>query len=203
MNPFDVVAGLVLVVSALVGWMQGGTREVANVLAFVLAAVIAFLALRFSGPIAHHAIHTAWLANIAAILIVFVAAYILLRVAASAVTRRIHQTKALSGVDRAAGAGFGLVRALVILGLANLAINAVTPADRMPKWISGAALFPVSSASAQTLKAFAPHGVRLARQVAPVVGRAITDKGDTDDAENRDYNQASEKSLRVRVEKSR
>lgn len=181
---FDLAAGLVLVVSGLVGWIRGGTREIATVLAFVLAAIIALFALRFSGPIARHAIHTVWLANIAAILIVFAAVYILLRVIASALTRRIHQTSGLSGVDRALGAGFGLVRALVFLGLANLTINAVTPPERMPKWISGAYLYPLSDASAKTLKAFAPQGAKLARQVGPVVGHAITEDGDTNKPEN-------------------
>jgi len=184
MTLFDIAAGLVLIVSALVGWIRGGTREIATVLAFVVAAITALFALRFSGPIARHAIHTVWLANIAAILIVFVAVYILLRVLASGLTRRIHQTAGLSGVDRALGAGFGLVRALVILGLANLTINAITPPDRMPKWISGAMLYPLSDMSAKTLRAFAPQGAKLARQVGPVVGHAISEDGDTNKAGN-------------------
>ena len=76
----------------------------------------------------------------------------------------------------------------MILGLANLTINAIMPPDRMPAWISGAWLFPVSAVSGQALKAFAPHGVDLAKQVAPVVGNAITASGDED--ENRDNNGA-------------
>lgn len=203
MNLFDLAAGLVLIVSALIGWLRGGAREVTTVIAFVAAAVVALMALRFTGPIARHAIHTVWLANIAAILIIFVAVYILLRVAAGALTRRIHQTSGLSGADRTLGAGFGVVRALVILGLANLTINAIMPADRMPSWISGAVLYPVSDVSAQTLKTFAPQGAKLARQVAPAVGHAITDGDQAGAAQNRDYNGASGNSLEVRVEKSR
>jgi len=184
MTLFDIAAGLVPLVSALVGWIRGGTREIATVLAFVFAAVIALFALRFSGPIARHAIHTVWLANIAAILIVFVAVYILLRVLAGGLTRRIHQTAGLSGADRLLGAGFGLLRALVILGLANLTINAITPPERMPVWISHAYLYPLSDLSARTLKAFAPQGAKLARQVGPVVGHAITEDSDTNNAGN-------------------
>jgi membrane protein required for colicin V production len=188
MSLFDLAAGLVLIVSAVVGWVRGASREVAVVAALIIAAIVALAALRFSGPVARHAIHTPWLANIAAILIVFAAVYILLRVMASALTRRIHQTSGLGGVDRTVGAGFGVARALVILGLANLTINAIMPADRMPTWISGAWLFPVSAVSGRALKAFAPHGVDLAKQVAPVVGHAIASSGD--DTENRDNNGA-------------
>jgi membrane protein required for colicin V production len=142
MTLFDIAAGLVLLVSALVGWIRGGTREIATVLAFVFAAVIALFALR------------------------------------------IHQTAGLSGADRLLGAGFGLLRALVILGLANLTINAITPPERMPVWISHAYLYPLSDLSARTLKAFAPQGAKLARQVGPVVGHAITEDSDTNNAGN-------------------
>jgi membrane protein required for colicin V production len=188
MSLFDLAAGLVLVVSALVGWIRGASREVATVAAIIIAAIVAIAALRFTGGIARHAIHTPWLANIAAILIVFAAVYILLRVLAGALTRRIQQTRGLGGVDRTVGAGFGVARALVILGLANLTLNAITPADRMPPWIKNAMLYPVSTYSAQALKAFAPHGAKFAKEVAPVVGNAISGANDQD--QNQDYNGA-------------
>ena len=191
MSLFDLGAGLVLIVSAFVGWIRGASREVATVAAIVIAAVVAVFALRFTGPIARHAIATPWIANIAAILIVFAAVYILLRVMAGALTRRIHQTSGLGGLDRMVGAGFGAVRALVVLGLANLTITAIMPPDRMPTWISGALLYPVSSVSASALKAFAPRGANLAKQVYPVVGKAITSDGQDNEAagdQNRDYN---------------
>jgi membrane protein required for colicin V production len=207
MSLFDLAAGLVLVVSVLVGWIRGATREVTTVAALILAAIFSLFALRFSGPVARHAIHTPWLANIAAILLVFAAIYILLRVAAGAVTRRVHQTSALGGIDRTVGAGFGAARSLVVLGLANLTINAITPPDRMPAWISGALLYPVSAVSAQTLRAFAPKGANLAKQVYPVVGKAIAGSGDDNgtgagDGQNRDYNDPPTNAPRLRVEKT-
>ena len=211
MTLFDIAAGLVLLVSALVGWIRGGTREVATVAAFVLAAIGAVFALRYTGPLARAAIHTVWIANIVAILVVFAAAYILLRVIFSAVTRQIRRTEALSGLDRIVGAGFGLVRALVILGLANLTIVAITPADRMPAWIRGAALYPLSDACAHVLKGFAPQGAKLARQVAPTIGRAVTEEDDTNSPQNRPQNRSNDDSPSrrgptapgVRVEKTR
>ena len=189
MSLFDLAAGLVLIVSALVGWIRGASREVATVAAIVLAAVVALFALRFTGPVARHAIATPWIANIAAILIVFAAVYIFLRVLAAALTRRLHRTSGLGGVDRTVGAGFGVARALVILGLANLIINAIVPPDRMPAWISGAWLYPISAVSGRALQAFAPHGAHLVRDVEPVVGKAIA--GGAGEDENRSYNGAS------------
>jgi membrane protein required for colicin V production len=204
MSLFDLAAGLVLVVSVLVGWLRGATREITTVAALILAAIFALYTLRYTGPIARHAIHTPWLANIAAILMVFAAAYILLRVAAGAIIRGIHRTTALGGLDRTVGAGFGVVRALILLGLVNLTLTSVTPADRIPPWISGAALYPISTVSAQSLKAFAPKGASLARQVYPAVGKAITNGGDDPAGgdQNREYTHPSTDAPGLRVEKT-
>jgi membrane protein required for colicin V production len=206
MSLFDLAAGLLLAVSALVGWFRGGAREVAAVAALIIAAIAALYALRYSGPVARHAIHTPWLANIAAILIVFSAAYILLRVAASALSRRLHRTRGLGEVDHIAGAGFGLARALVILGLVNLTLTAVTPPDRMPEWISGAMLYPLSAVSARALKSFAPQGAKLAHDMAPVVGHAVAG-GEADngspgvDHQNRAKDPGGNQTHHLRVER--
>ena len=173
MSLFDLAAGLVLVISVLVGWFRGGVREAAGVVALALAAVAAMVALRVTGPVARHALHPVWLANFAAILIVFVAVYVFLRVLAAAVSRRLHGAPIFGGLDRTAGAGFGLARALVVLGLANLALGALTPGDRSPVWIRDARLYPVSAMAADGLKTFAPRGAAFAQRVAPAVETAI------------------------------
>ncbi len=204
MSLFDLCAGGVLVVSVMVGWFRGGAREVAWVAAVVIAAILAVMALRFTGPIARHAIHLPLVANVAAILVIFAAMFVLLSVAAAALTRRLHQTMVLGNLDRAVGAGFGLVRALVFLGLVNMALAAVTPPARLP---TGAALYPLTAASADALRAFAPEGARLANAITPVVGRAIVN-GDAYDNnaqgadQNRRYNETAG-GARPRAETSR
>lgn len=206
MTLFDLVAGLALIVSGLIGWIRGGAREAAGMVALALAAVVAFAALRFTGPIARHAIHTVWLANVAAVLVVFVALYALLRVLAAALSRGLHRHGALGALDRTVGAGFGLARALVFLGLLNLTLNAIMPAQRMPTWISGAKLYPVSDVSADALKRLAPKGEALAAHFAPAVGHAITDDaeaGKADSGQNAGASDASAQSLKVEVEKRR
>jgi membrane protein required for colicin V production len=204
---FDIAAGAILIISAVIGWTRGATREVLSVGALVISAITGVLALRYSGPIARHAIHTVWMANIAAILIVCAVTYVILRLIAGWAARSILKTNSFGAVDRAVGAGFGAGRALVVLGLANLTLSAIMPPDRMPGWISGSYLYPVSQLSAQALKSFAPKGAALARRVGPAVGRAITDTGDDDagpDADtgdqNRDYNGAHKRALTVRRE---
>ncbi len=173
MSLFDYIAGAVLLVSGLMGFARGATREITTVIAFVLAAVVAVFALRFTGPIARHAIHTPWIANTAAILILFILAYIVLRMIGGALTRTVRQT-ALSGLDRGLGFAIGLVRGLVVIGVFALLINAATPPERMPSWITGARIYPLAEAAGAVLRTFAPKGLKVARGVAPAMTEAVT-----------------------------
>jgi membrane protein required for colicin V production len=61
-------------VSGLAGLARGATREISTVVALLSAAIISVFALRITGPLAHKAIHAAWLANTARILSICVAA---------------------------------------------------------------------------------------------------------------------------------
>jgi membrane protein required for colicin V production len=188
MSLFDLAAGLASIVSVLAGWVRGGAREIGGVASLALAAAIALLSIKYAGPIARHAIHTTWLANAAAVLVVFGVASLVLRALAGVLSRTMHDG-GLGGLDRFVGAGFGLARALVVLGLANLALTAVTPPGRTPAWFAGAVLYPLSSASADTLKTFAPDGVKLAKRAGPEVARALGDDGDHRQLENRPNNE--------------
>jgi membrane protein required for colicin V production len=170
---FDYGAGIVLIGSGLVGFFRGFTREVTTVIAFVLAAVIAVYGLRFTAPFARHVIHTAWIANTAAVLALFIAAYIVLRLIGGFITRQVRAAAALSSLDRALGFGVGVVRGLVVLGAFSLLINAATPPERMPPWISKARLWPLANVAGAVLKMFAPEGLKMAHTVAPAVQDAV------------------------------
>jgi membrane protein required for colicin V production len=206
---FDLIVLLVLGISAIVGFVRGATRELVAVVAFVLAVFIAVFALRFTAPMALEIVPAVWLAKGIALLVGFIAAYILLRVLGSAMTRRIHDVPALGTFDRTIGLGFGLVRALVILGLFNLFFHAITPADRTPAWVTGAKTYPLTAGCARMLVALAPKGFAMADKVAPAISKAVKEgvetppQTDDDKATDRGYSPAARKSLDDLVERSR
>lgn len=206
MTPFDLIAVLVLGVSALVGFVRGATREMMTVVAFVLAVLIAVFSLRFVGPVFRHSIHPDWLGNAAAVIVVFIAAYIVIRLLGGALTRGIHNTQALGTADRVIGVGFGLVRAMVLLGVFYLVFNAATPPERVPHWISGAALYPLAGASAQVMTALAPQGSAVAGKVAPALEKAVRDGArDTPPLSGKGtgYDDGARQSVDALVEKTR
>ena len=208
MTLFDFIAILIILVSCVVGFIRGAAREVISIIALVVAVALAVLSLHFSGPIARHAIHPNVLANSVAILVVFILAYILLKVLGSGLARRVQNTEALGGVDRVVGGVFGLLRALVVLGVFYLAFNAATPAERVPHWIKDARLYPLAAASDHVLMALEPEGSAIAGKVAPALVGAVRDGG-TDKTKaptsgtGVGYDEQSRKSVDNLVEKTR
>ena len=173
MTLFDIIAGLLLGVSLVAGLMRGGVREVTFVVSFVLAAFVAIFSLRLTGPIAQASVHPAWAGTAVAVIIVFLAAYFLFRILGANLARSVDRTKALGTVDRVIGGGFGLVRALVMLGLFALVMDSLAPGDKMPSWIAQAKLFPAARAAATALRVLAPEGAAAAKRIRPSVDRAV------------------------------
>ncbi len=173
MTLFDIIAGLLLGVSLVAGLMRGGVREVTFVVSFVLAAFVALFSLRFTGPIAQATVHPAWAATAVTVIVVFLFAYILFRIIGANLARSVDRARALGTADRLIGGGFGLVRALVMLGLFALVMDALTPGEKMPSWIAQAKLFPVAQASATALRVLAPEGAAAAREIKPTIDRAV------------------------------
>ena len=171
MSRFDVAVLAIFGLSALVGLARGATRELTTMFALFASAALAFLALRFTGPIARHAVHATWLGNAAAFIGVFIVLYFGFRMIGGAMTRGVRST-VLSGPDRVAGAAVGAVRAWVLVGALALLLDAVTPIERMPPWITGARTYPLVTAAAGSLRAFAPRGMKLAKAALPALGSA-------------------------------
>src|SRR5947207_11036919 len=126
---FDLIVLLILAGSALIGFFRGALREVVTVVAFVIAGLLAVVASRVTAPILRHVVHYEWLATLLAILIVFLIVYIALRLIGGHFTEKVRKTQ-LGALDRAGGVAFGLIRALVTLGLFNIVFHIATPPER-------------------------------------------------------------------------
>jgi membrane protein required for colicin V production len=177
---FDLIAIILLAVSALIGFARGALRELITIVAFVLAVAIALFALRFTGPLARHWLHPSWVGNVAALLAGFLVSYIAIRIVGAGIARKVHDVGSLGAFDRAAGVGIGLIRGFVILGVFQMVFSAATPRERMPTWISHAVLYPAAADSAQALKALEPGGLALAGKLAPTLKQAVADGGQDD-----------------------
>jgi membrane protein required for colicin V production len=199
---FDLISILILGLSALIGFVRGATRELMTALAFILAVLASIYALPFTGPIFRKSVETAWLANALAILIVFVAAFIVTRLVGYFLTRKLQNVEVLGTLDRLVGLGFGLVRAVVLLGVFYMVFNAATPPERVPAWIKDATLYPLASASAKALMALAPQGSAVGPAIEQVV-RDGASEGKRPATKGKGYDQQSRDQVDALVEQNR
>ena len=200
MTGFDIVAGVILLASALLGFVRGATREVVTVAAFIIAVVVSILALRLTAPLAGHFVHIHWLARAAALIGGFLCVYIAVRLLGGMLTSGVRQS-VLSGPDRLLGGAIGLARGVVVVGVIVLAIRAATPPERLPHWYTHATVYPVASAAGGALQALAPKGMSLMKRAAPEVENAM--HADDGEFQPQGYSDAERGALNVVVEKSR
>ncbi len=196
------IALSLLGISGGVGFLRGAVREMVTVLALLVAGAAALWGLRLSGPIFREFVDPAWAANVAAVLVVFVVIYGLLRLMGAQMANRVQATEVLGFLDRTIGAGFGLVRSLAVLGAFSLAFHAATPPERIPQWIGGAALYPLTKAAGEVLKTIAPKGLDLAQRLRPAITGAVR-SGAGDQPSEDGYDDRARDDIDDLVEKSR
>lgn len=202
MTLFDIVALTILFVSAVAGFFRGAMREMVTVLALILAALASLFALRYAGPLGRGLIDPDWAGNVAAILVVFVLVYIVLRLIGGSLAARVQATEVLGMLDRTIGVAFGLIRALVVLGAFSLMFHAVTPPERVPNWMSDAALYPLTTNAGEVLKAAAPQGLDMAGRLRPALEGAVRNGSGESGAEPA-YDAGERSGLDDLVERSR
>ncbi len=200
MQAFDIIAGLVLLTSAISGLVRGAVREVVGVMSFIIAVVASLVALRFSGPVFRGFIDPAWMGTAVAVLAVFGLVYLVLRLLGAGMTRRVQGHGAFGALDRSIGAGFGLIRALVLLGMFNLLLGLVSGGEA-PKWVREATLFPLTEASGKVLKVFAPKAGDVGGRIVPAVRKMVTEGATSDPKEG--YSARDRRSLDDLVERAR
>lgn len=182
MTGFDVVAALILLVSAAAGWVRGATREVITLLSFILAAFVALIALPVTAPIGRGFVDPDWAGTMAAALVSFLLIYFGVRLFGSQLSKRAQAHPQLGGIDRFFGLFVGAGRGLVLLGAIHLVIVAALPGEKTPRWLGEAALYPLSAGAARAIQVVLPGIGRGVDALAPVVESSVRDGFSGDDA---------------------
>lgn len=180
MTGFDVIAILVILASAAAGWVRGATREIITLLSFILAAFVALVALPVTAPIGRGLVDPDWAGTILAAVASFLLIYFGVRIFGSALSKRAQAHPQLGGVDRFIGVFVGAGRALVLLGAIHLVIVAAMPGEKTPRWLSEAALRPLTAGAARAIQIILPGIGRSADALTPVVTSSVS-KGFKDD----------------------
>ncbi|QYF85794.1 CvpA family protein [Brevundimonas sp. PAMC22021] len=173
MTGYDVFAILVILASAGAGFVRGGVREVITLLSAMLAAFLALIVLPWTAPLGRALVDPDWAGSILAAVGGFLLVYFGLRTLGALLSKGAKAHPALGGVNSVLGLIVGVIRALVLIGAVHLVIVAALPGERTPRWLSQAALQPVSAMAARAIQVVLPGIGRGADALSPVIDSSV------------------------------
>ena len=159
MNAVDLGVIAVLILSAIIAFARGFTREtlaIAGWLAALFATVYGFDRVQ---PYAERYVEPTWLADTVAGAGLFLVTLLVATLIARMIAHRV-QASVLGPVDRSLGFAFGLLRGAVILCLAYLLMIQILPAEERPTWVMAARTRPFVERGAFLLLDLAPPAWR-------------------------------------------
>ena len=151
----DVALIIFVVVSAIYATYRGFVAESLSVFAWIAAA---FATLYF-GPWTAHWMRTmvspGWLGEVVGYAVVFIVVVLPLSFASSRFADSVKKSQ-VSTLDAALGAGFGIARGLIVVGIVYLVYSMVTPPADQPGWVTRARVMPLVRASAEVVASVVP-----------------------------------------------
>jgi uncharacterized membrane protein required for colicin V production len=180
----DCLIVLVIVVSAGYAAWRGFLWETLTIFEWVAAAFACLYFGPYLIPMMRSLVSQPWLASVLAYAAVFLAVFIPLAFMSHRFSESVKNSP-IGPLDRAAGVAFGVVRGLVIVGLAYLAYTYFNPIRQQPPWLTEAELLPVVQSTAEVLLSVVPDAPQDVsyepaelRQAPPVTTRASSPGSD-------------------------
>ncbi len=159
MNPVDLAALAILLLSAVFGLARGFAREVFGLAAWVLAVLGTIRAYPLIAPTTRRVIENGQIADAVSYALGFIVLLIVLSVLADLAGRAVRATP-FGGVDRALGVAFGLVRGAAIVVVAYVLAGLAAPPPDWPRVVRQARATPLAYAGAAWAAGFVPLAAR-------------------------------------------
>jgi membrane protein required for colicin V production len=156
MNWLDIVLALIVIASVARSFRKGFTREVIGLVSVVLALVLGLWFYGMAGSYLAPYLSSQRMANFAGFFIVFFGVIVLGSIVGLIVGKFLRVT-GLSFFDHLLGAGFGVLRGLVIAIALVAAVMAFAAADHPPDAVVHSRLAPYVTGAARILAAVAPR----------------------------------------------
>lgn len=155
LTSFDFLVLTVLVLSGLYGVARGFTSEALSLGAWVGAGFATIYGLPYFRPLVRDYVEPDSFADILAVVTLALVSLVAFKLLARAVGGFVRESS-LGALDRALGAGFGLIRGLFIVSVAYLLITWIIPQKDMPDWLMEARTRPMVEYSASVLSSVTP-----------------------------------------------
>ena len=158
MNLLDLLLAVIVGGSVIAGFMSGFTRTALGMVAAVAGVILGFWFYNVPGSWYVGMTGSQTVADLFGFFTVF-----LITLAIGALIARLvsglFKLVGLSGLDRLAGATFGLVRGIFVAAAAVAVLVAATPRP-VPNWMKGSALLPYALGASNLASSLAPQGLK-------------------------------------------
>ncbi len=160
MNPtlLDFVVVGVLLLSAILAYIRGFTREMFSLLGWVGAAAAAWFLLPYTEPYALRIVNDVLAARIIASVAVFIVVLFAITFVGAPIAGRVRDSH-FSSIDRVFGGVFGVVRGAVLMVLGYLVLVSFYPKDGQIPWMRDAMSKPFLEQGLRAAEGLLPEGV--------------------------------------------
>jgi membrane protein required for colicin V production len=159
MNWLDIVLLLIVAASVFASFRKGFSREIIGLISVILAILLGTWFYGIPAAWLQPYLSSRGLANFAGFFLVF-CAVLALGAVVSFVVGRFVKVTGLSIFDHALGAGFGLVRGVLIAVALVMGIMAFSPNERPPDAVVRSRVAPYVAGAARAFAAMAPHELK-------------------------------------------
>lgn len=157
---FDLIIVALVLLSLAIGFMRGFCNEVFTIFGWIAAIVATIYFTPVLTPFGMKFIEKEWLAKLATASVIFLVTLGVCSALSYFATKTLHASK-LGIVDRSLGFGFGLLRAVVLLGLGYSLFSYVFKEDNRPEWVEKSRSHPFLEASADWIRVVLPIDTAL------------------------------------------
>lgn len=159
MNWLDVVLLVILVYSVVTSFRKGLTREIIGLVSVILGLLMGSWFYGSAGSLLQPYVNSRAAANFGGFFLVFLAV-ILAGSLLSFVLGKFLKVTGLSIFDHALGAGFGLVRGLLIAVALLLGVMAFSQSGKPPDSVVNSRMAPYVARASRVFAAMAPHELK-------------------------------------------
>ncbi len=154
----DIVLIVIMLISAVLAMMRGLTREVLSIVAWVTAAIVAYLVYDPFLPLAVEYIQPEILAKGVLIGGSFFAILIAISLVVILVTEVLLESR-IGALDRTLGFIFGLGRGILLVAVAFLFFSSLVPQQNYPQWVQSARTMPLLQDTGKMIVELLPKGM--------------------------------------------
>lgn len=145
-NITDAVILIILLISAIFGFMRGFVKEVLSISGWIGATFLTLYLFPLLQPYARQYIENLLISDILTGIGIFILSLVILSFITHAISEKV-KSSALGALDRSLGIFFGIARAVVVVGILWLVFVQFIPVEDHPEYVTEAKMLPIARAS--------------------------------------------------------